>query len=168
MIALGKDIGKNSGYLMTTISNELKSVAEYFIWKSTDAKKPITNKKLQKLVYYAQAWNLVFTKGQSLFPEPIEAWMHGPAIRVLWLKYKRFAYTAINGINNKPEIGKKVSSLLDEVWKVYGKYDADYLETLTHSEDPWIEARAGLDTNETSSIVITPDAMRSYYSQLNG
>ena len=37
-------------------------VAEYFIWKSKVNPKPtgLDKLKLQKLLYYAQAWNLVF------------------------------------------------------------------------------------------------------------
>jgi len=47
-----------------------KDVADYFIWKSNNSTPPksITNKKLQKLIYYSQAWYLVL-KSSSLFPE---------------------------------------------------------------------------------------------------
>lgn len=45
-------------------------VAEYFIHCSNKAGIPITNKKLQKLVYYAQAWSLVLND-TKLFSEKI-------------------------------------------------------------------------------------------------
>ena len=35
------------------------SVALYFLKLAGKEKEPITNKKLQKLVYFAQAWSLV-------------------------------------------------------------------------------------------------------------
>jgi uncharacterized phage-associated protein len=45
----------------------------------------ITNLKLQKLLYYCQAWSLVFT-GQALFAERIEAWVHGPVVPSIFRK----------------------------------------------------------------------------------
>ena len=56
--------------------------------------------------------------------------------------------------------------ILDEVWRVYGKYDADYLESLTHNEKPWQEAREHLSPKENSNITISLDSMKSYYSSL--
>ena len=38
-----------------------------------DEKDPLTNLRLQKLLYYAQAWSLVLRESE-LFPEEIEAW----------------------------------------------------------------------------------------------
>ncbi|MGW0920666.1 Panacea domain-containing protein [Streptomyces sp. NPDC002755] len=37
----------------------------------------MTAMKLQKLVYYCQAWHLVW-EGRALFPEAIRAWASGP------------------------------------------------------------------------------------------
>lgn len=39
----------------------------------------ITNLKLQKLVYYAQAWAVTLL-GRKLFEEKVEAWAHGPVV----------------------------------------------------------------------------------------
>ena len=39
----------------------------------------MTTMKLQKLVYYSQAWSLVWDE-QSLFIESIEAWANGPVV----------------------------------------------------------------------------------------
>ena len=38
-----------------------------------------TAMKLQKLVYYCQAWSLVWDE-QPLFKERIEAWVNGPVV----------------------------------------------------------------------------------------
>ena len=63
------------------IKDKAVLTAEYFIWKSKDDPKPtgLDKLKLQKLLYYAQAWNLVFNKN-PLFQNKIEAWIHGPAV----------------------------------------------------------------------------------------
>ncbi|MFA5095326.1 MAG: type II toxin-antitoxin system antitoxin SocA domain-containing protein [Candidatus Paceibacterota bacterium] len=143
------------------------TVAEYFIDKANKDKKGITNKKLQKLVYYAQAWFLVFNN-QKLFNEKIEAWVHGPAIKSLYVKYKDFGFNYIQKeadatlIKTIPTEAKK---LLDEIWSVYGGLDADYLEMLTHNETPWKEAREGLESSKNSENEISPKTMKSFYSQ---
>lgn len=56
-------------------------VGKYFIYLANKENKALTNKKLQKLVYYSQAWSLVLNDNKKLFKEPIEAWVHGPAVR---------------------------------------------------------------------------------------
>ncbi|MEK7609308.1 MAG: type II toxin-antitoxin system antitoxin SocA domain-containing protein [Patescibacteria group bacterium] len=151
-------------------SKNLKAqdVGRYFLYLANQEKKPIpiTNKKLQKLVYYAQAWSLVLNN-KKLFSEPIEAWVHGPAIRSLYVQYKKFGFEPIqeeikpNTIN----VSGKTKELLDTVWNAYGKLDAGYLEMLTHSEKPWQEAREGLQSSESSDNEISLKSMKSYYSE---
>ena len=48
---------------------------------------PMTAWKLQKLVYYCQAWSLVWEE-TALFEEPIEAWANGPVVRALYDLHK--------------------------------------------------------------------------------
>lgn len=143
--------------------------AFYFINEANKNKKAITNKKLQKLLYYVQAWHLVFYD-EPLFKNRIEAWVHGPAIRSVYQHFKSYGYQPIQeDIKEdifKNSISKNEKDLLDEVWNLYGKHDAFYLERLTHNEDPWIEAREGIESCESSSIEITVDSMKIYYNKL--
>lgn len=142
-------------------------IAQYFVYLSNKEEKVITNKKLQKLVYYAQAWSLVLTD-KKLFEDPVEAWVHGPAIRSLYIKYKMFGYGPIQQDIDADQIqliDGEVKELLDDVWKVYGKLDAGYLEMLTHSEEPWLNAREGLQDTESSSNEIMPETMKAFYSK---
>ncbi len=166
MVANTNRIEVNGGN-MSELSAQLDGVSDYFVCKSNQLQKPITNKKIQKLAYYAQAWCLVFNDGKNLFDDPIEAWMHGPAIRSLWHKYKKYGYNPITKTPQTPNLDADTTSLLEEIWRVYGKYDAEYLESLTHSEDPWRKAREGLEVDESSSIVIKNSDMKQYYAQLN-
>ena len=144
--------------------------ADYFIKKfelDQEPEKGLTNKKLQKLVYYSQAWSLVLN-GKKLFNEPVEAWVHGPAVRSVYVQYKNFGFSPIAvqvpdaDVKN---ITGKTKALLSDVWTVYGKLDAQYLEMLTHSEKPWREAREGLQSYENSEKEIAPKAMKSYFSE---
>ena len=143
------------------------SVAEYFVSKANQEGKSLTNKKIQKLAYYAQAWSLAINN-KKIFDEKIEAWVHGPVVRTIYDAYKRYGFSSFQKVVDESlvtgisEVDKKI---LDNVWKVYGKFDSSYLEMLTHSESPWQDARAGLDATENSEIEITPDSMREYYSK---
>lgn len=143
--------------------------AFYFINEANKNRKAITNKKLQKLLYYVQAWHLVFYD-EPLFTNRIEAWVHGPAIRSVYQHFKSYGYQPIQeDIKEeifKNSISKNEKDLLDEVWNLYGKHDAFYLERLTHNEDPWIEARDEIESCESSSIEITVDSMKIYYNKL--
>ena len=141
-------------------------VAKFFIWKASTEGKTITNKKLQKLLYYAQAWYLAL-KDRPLFREDIQAWVHGPAIQSIYKKYRKFGYENISEEINPKELKSLVKDeLLNEVWKVYGKLDAEYLEALTHNEDPWQLARDGLNSADASTKVISHEDMKRYYKNL--
>src|SRR5258708_40323860 len=50
-----------------------------------DEKDPLTNLRLQKLLYYAQAWSLVLRESE-LFPEEIQAWRWGPVVPAVYDK----------------------------------------------------------------------------------
>ena len=51
------------------------------------------------------------------------------------------------------------------MWSVYGKYDGDYLEMLTHNELPWQKARSNLSELQPSQNVISIEIIKSYYEQ---
>lgn len=153
--------------------DKIIEVANYFIKKSQDevAKNPsrkLDALKLQKLLYYAKAWNLVINKGHKIFDDEFQAWVHGPANPKVWRHFQGFDFVAqhpeieqgkFSNITNEEKI------VLDTVWNSYGKYDGKYLEVLTHSEDPWLMARHGLNQNDPSQNIITDGSMRSYYER---
>ncbi len=154
----------------TSMSKHLAETINFFILRSNESsgKLPITNKKLQKLLYYAQAWNLVFND-KKLYTEDIEAWIHGPVIPVVYHKYKAFGRMPIQEDVSLDETVFTHNELdvLEQVWKVYGKFDGDYLEMLSHSEDPWIMARGKAEVTESCTTVIDPLVMRDFYTAKN-
>ncbi len=143
-------------------------IAKYFIHIANRESKHITNKKLQKLLYYAQAWS-VTARQKPLFRDKIEAWVHGPAIRSVYLKYKSFGFAQILQVVAESELSKITiddKKFLDEVCTVYGKFDSSYLEQLTHSEKPWLDAREGLEAHVGSENEITHVSMEEFYATL--
>ena len=125
----------------------------------------LTTMKLQKLVYYSQAWSLVWDE-KALFPEHIEAWANGPVVPVLYEAH-RGMYTVIrfkNGDSSK--VTGESKETIDKVIEALGDKSAKWLIDLTHIEEPWIEARKGLQPNDRGNHIISWDSMANYYSQL--
>lgn len=125
--------------------------------------------KLQKLLYYAQAWYLAIHK-KPLFNEEFEAWVHGPVIPELWRYFSMKKMHGWESITFEDVKNLNVQSLDDETIQFltdiiddYGKYSAKYLEGLTHSEDPWINARVGYSPEEKSNVIIKKDDIKKYY-----
>ncbi len=126
----------------------------------------ITPLKLQKLLYYTQAWGLVFTEG-TLFSEGIEAWVHGPVVRSVYYRYKDYGSQSIywTDSNPTPELTHREREIVRLVKRTYGSMGAKKLEELTHSEDPWVNARSGLSSFQRSNSKISLQDMKEYYSR---
>jgi len=125
----------------------------------------ITAMKLQKLVYYSQAWHLVWEE-KRLFPDRVEAWANGPVVRSLYEKHRGNFKVKSWRSGDASKLSAKQRESIDAVLKFYGSKSAQYLSELTHSERPWTDARAGLSPSARSAREITPAAMAEFYSSL--
>lgn len=135
-------------------------IALYFIRLSEmQDEESISNLKLQKLLYYSQGLHLALYD-QCLFPEPIEAWMHGPVVPKIYQKYKANFSKVVSDQNSDaiPKFTDKEREVLDEVYNVYGQYSAWKLREMTHDELPWKDTPKG--------AVITPQLMKDYFKTL--
>lgn len=97
--------------------------------------------KLQKLVYYSQAWHLV-AHDRPLFPEAIRAFKHGPVVGVLWHDHRgQRTVTAQNFVAKASgELSTLEAEVIDAVLGAYGSLSAWELVELTHRERPWVHA----------------------------
>jgi len=122
--------------------------------------------KLQKLVYYCQAWHLVW-EDKELFYEEIQAWANGPVVPDLYNRHHGF-FSLSPGFfqGDISALVPKSKDAIDRVLKFYGDKDAQWLSDLTHMEQPWIIARAGLAEGERGSSVISTESMSEYYSSI--
>ena len=159
-------MGLAKGARMDTV--DLNRVADYFIWRAHEVGEPISQLKLQKLVYYAQAWSLALN-GSPLMKAEFQAWVHGPVNRQLYDRFKQYAWQPITVDAKKPELPQPVLDHLEEVWQVYGGYSPFDLERMTHSEAPWQKAREGLAPDENCEEIISAEDMMEFYrSRLHG
>ena len=120
--------------------------------------------KLQKLVYYSQAWSLVWDD-RPIFKDKIEAWANGPVVRSLYNHYKGH-FEVKNSIGDPNDLTRAEKDTVDAIVKHYGDKTSHYLSELTHLEAPWREARRGVAPGQPSSNVITHSAMAEYYGGL--
>jgi uncharacterized phage-associated protein len=141
-----------------------QKIADYIIWSSHESGSFISNLKLQKLLYYVQAWHLAVFR-RPLFPEKFQAWIHGPAIPELYDRYKSYRWRSIDEEVERPDLGARTVAFIEEVLEEYGPLDARRLEQLTRREDPWIEARNGVPDDEPCSALIDENVMEMYYRQ---
>lgn len=154
--------GKDLGYIITDYVNS----------KGDN----VSPKKLQKLLYYIEAWHLVHLD-ESLIDEDFEAWVHGPVIPSLYGELKQYGFNDIRVINDeldaadiridenirKNKLSENQQDLIFSVLNKYGMLNSFQLEMLTHSESPWIDARKGYGPNERCRVIISKDSIKSFY-----
>lgn len=139
-------------------------VAKYFLWQAGEVGELLSNLKLQKLVYYAQAWHLAVC-GRELFPQDFQAWVHGPVCPDLYHAYKHYGWQPIPCVDEKPSFHGDTEQLLDQVVELYLGESPYRLEQMTHSEAPWNLARGALPPDVPSSAIISKESMKAYYEQ---
>jgi uncharacterized phage-associated protein len=145
--------------LKSTVTNgkimNVQNVAEYFLARANENEdSDISNLKLQKLIYYAQAFHLaIFDK--PLFNAEFEAWTHGPVCPELYHQYKSFKSAPIpfDSEINIALFSSEQIELLEEINDVFGQFSAWKLRDMTHAETPWKEKEAVAGVIEKSSMM---------------
>lgn len=164
---------------------DIKTLAKYTILRLIQNGQSICPLKLQKLLYYIQAWHMVyFNRENTLFEEVPEAWVNGPVYRTIYEEYKKigiYDQITLENVSCTPKtlerntkiahdelnIEEEQYQFLESIYKHYGSMSHDRLVFLTHSQQPWNNARKGLQPFEYTSEKINLDDMFSYYSKLN-
>lgn len=152
---------------------DVLTIARYIVNYSNKIKHRISNLKLQKLLYFVQAYFLV-NKNTNCFHEDIEAWSFGPVVPEAYREFKEFGsgyipqvetYYEYQGItvesktfdeNVIDEIDRKTLNYIVDQFK---DYSAAGLVDLTHAQKPWRDAYVPMQNN-----IITPESMKRYFS----
>lgn len=125
----------------------------------------MTAMKLQKLVYYCQAWSLVWDD-RRLFHERIEAWANGPVVPVLYAMHRRQFQLTAWPLGNPDNLDPDAIDTINAVLDFYAPQSPQWLSDLAHIEEPWRTAREGLADGERGSEEITLTSMAEYYGGL--
>lgn len=123
--------------------------------------------KLQKLVYYSQAWHMVWADEQ-LFDEAIQAWANGPVVYQLFDAHRgRYTVGPDWPSGNATRLDKSQIGSIDAVLSTYGDLTGRQLSVLTHDEEPWQRARAGLSATAPSQRTVSLEDMADFYGALD-
>lgn len=129
---------------------------------------PMTTMKLQKIVYYCQAWSLAWDE-KPLFEDEFEAWANGPVCLKLFNYHRgQFVIDAdlFQNVDVSECFSKENIETMDAVIRDYSNKSPQWLSDLTHNEKPWKNARGSTPPGEYCSTVISKHEMQSYYSGL--
>jgi len=128
----------------------------------------MTTMKLQKLVYYAQAWSLAWD-GVPLFDGYFEAWANGPVCPELFNSHQGRYELSEHYYDKKGDTSlftQDQRDTMDAIIRDYGDKSAQWLSSLTHQELPWRAAREGIPVGMRSDRRISEDIMQDYYGGL--
>lgn len=128
---------------------------------------PLDAMKLQKLVYYSEAWHLAWD-GESIFPDPIEAWANGPVIPSLWRRHRGQFMVNSWSSGDQNELTASEKETIDVVLEFYSGFSGQQLGQRTHEERPWQEARGSLPPGASCSNQLDRTVMQDYYGSLAG
>ena len=155
---------------MTTLNKNViydaKEIAKYFIYLGSQKvfgkekeREGVTNLKLQKVLYFAQAYYLAKI-GRPIFSNTIEAWEFGPVVPDVYHKLKKYGNNPIVSEKDNTKISTEDKENLKNVWEIFGDYSASKLVDITHSHKPWVEAY------HSSNAEISNEAIKDYYTPL--
>lgn len=157
---------------------DVLDVARYVINYSNECGYGISNLKLQKVLYFIQAYFLTGTDSKEpCFSNRIEAWDFGPVVPKAYHEFKQY------GSGNIPKIDSYIVFDSENIWNMhrepyssdviatddrkiiaeivdnFSNYSASDLVDLTHRQAPWRNAYIPYRNRE-----ITIDAIRGYFS----
>lgn len=143
---------RSSGY----ISNFFIDMARY------DENETITNMRINKLMYYAQAWSLVQSK-KPLFEEDFEAWDYGPVLPSVYKKYKKYKKNNIDKVDpdySVNDLSTDDLKVLLSAYTYFNQYSTTRLVNATHQKgSPWYTAYT-----RRKSSTITKDSISSSFT----
>ncbi len=143
--------------------SKINRVIEYLLEQCED----ITPLALQKSLYYVQGFYYAFYK-KFLFTEDCQAWVHGPVYPDVYRRYRDYRFDPIEN-NVKIDSSTFTSSeiaILDSVAQNLSCYSGKVLERFTHSETPWLFARADLTEDELSDRIIPKEEIGEYFESV--
>lgn len=140
-------------------------ICQYVINYSNEKDYGISNLKLQKILYFIQAFFLISKPSRCCFSDKIEAWDFGPVVPNAYRAYKQFGSSdipkiiSLSGNSKGCCITDEDKALIKLVVDKFADYSATDLVSLTHKQSPWIDAYIPHMNRE-----ITPDAIKEYFN----
>ena len=133
----------------------------------------MTNLRLNKLLYFSQAWSLV-KLNRPLFDNKIEAWDYGPVVPEVYHKYKtnkNINITEIDEDYSVENLSQEDFDLLLDIMREYGQYTTSRLVDFTHEAgSPWhvcVNRNSKEITNESMKNYFVTKKLKIFDNQIN-
>lgn len=133
---------------MQTAQDILKGIYAEAKKRGTIIGDPLTK---QKLLYYCQAWSLVWT-GRPLYADAIQAWDNGPVTP---------SARGLLDIADSVDLPQDTQAIIKAVLDHYGHLSGKELSERTHQEEPWKQAY-----EKGRNATLDLELMRRYYSSI--
>lgn len=140
-------------------------LADYLLHECRERGELLTPLKLQKLMFYADAWHMALY-GAEITNERFQAWVHGPVALSQYHRFKEFKWRPISAEIERPSVAGGLARHLDEIIDVFGSEPAVALEAMTHQERPWQDARGNIPNDEPCNNYISKELTREFYRNL--
>lgn len=147
-------------------------IAYKFVQRGIEESNPLTQMKLQKIVYLAQGLHLSLYDGAELVKEDFQAWKYGPVIPSIYHDYKLYGSSLIQDLSLidfndftfylSTDLDDNAESAIEDAWKIAKDIPGTQLSNWTHNEgSPWHKFyREGVN-----DIIIPKQEIRGYFSK---
>lgn len=119
---------------------DVSDVADFFIDLCAGREEPMTNLRLNKMMYFAQGWHMA-TYGTPLFNDEIQAWKNGPVVPTVYHQNKKNGKNGIKTLHNPDYLDNlthEQTLFLLDVYNRYKDIPTKNLVSMTHDRDsPW-------------------------------
>ena len=150
---------KKATYTADNVAKHLIYLASQELVGDNQEREGITNLKLQKVLYFVQAYYLA-KLNRPLFSDNIEAWEYGPVVPSVYRKYRTNKSNPIISEEDKSSLAEEDKKNVQKIWNTFGGYSASRLVDITHAHTPWKKA------NKTPSQIISHKSLKDYYAPL--
>lgn len=148
-----------------------KTIAYVFVKKGIEEGLPVTQMKLQKMVYFAHGIHLALYN-EPLIREHFQAWKYGPVVRDIYSYFKFYGSQPISDLSWLTLVGFKEEDLeslderahrsIDLTWDTLKGLNAGQLSNWTHKVgSPW----ADVYVDGVSDIYIPNESIGEYFKQ---
>lgn len=145
------------------------SIAHEFVKKGIEEGYPVTQMKLQKMVYFAQGVHLALHQ-EPLVKDVFQAWKYGPVVPGIYHTYKFYGSSPITNTEwvmdqeemEMAKIDEKAKETVDYTWSLLKETNTVKLSNWTHEDgSPW-----KLNYIDGANDVIIPnDDIKKYFER---
>ena len=134
-------------------------IAKYIINEMNNINEEITQLKLQKLLYFTEAYYMAVYNKKELFIDKFYAWTYGPVCKTIYDEYRIYSNLPIlSDETNLQSIDEKISESIKIICNLFGKRTATELIRLTHMKNsPWY------NTTKNSKSCISKEETKKWF-----